>query len=138
MENIERQLQELITQPDWEYLQLASQIIQGLGAKTAHLEALLKAITHLSLEEFLPEMDYHRFACSLTNRYTFEILHHKYNEFLPIPFLEVKVCSEQITLLPYINLPPKPQILELEIEDLPVALFFSLKAQFQIGQKPSN
>ena len=89
----------LIEQGESDSLQLAGQLIKSLGYQIQHLQSFLKQQTLNFLNEFLPDLSYHRFGCSLTDPHTYKILLKKMQEFFLIQSLEVEVDSEQLFIL---------------------------------------
>lgn len=137
-ELVDKNLFALIARDDWADLQLASQLVRGLGYQKQHLQPLLSKVTSLFVQNFLPDMDFHRFGCTLLDKMTFELIFNKLNEFLRIPFLQVEVCQDFLKMNIWVisENNGRPQMIEVWDENLTHSLFFSVKAKFEIGKHP--
>ncbi len=124
----------LIEQGSWQSLGLASQLIKGLNYPPLALHKVVEKITLQYLHEFMPDMDYHRFGCSIIDKMTFDLIHQKLNQFLEVPCIEVEVCSDFLFLKNYVKISPSDyELIEVYFEEFTNTLFYSIRAKFKIG-----
>jgi hypothetical protein len=132
-------IQNLIEQGNWKGLALASQLVKGLGYPPLILHKVIEKIILQYLHEFMPDMDYHRFGCSIIDKMTFDLVYKKLNEFLEVPVMEVEVCSDFLMLKSYVKTTEKEyQLIEIYFEEFTNSLFYSIRASFKIGNIPSE
>ncbi len=139
-DQLDQKLFGLLESGEWVNMQLASQLIQGMGYRPHHLRKMIEGVTYAYLSEFLPDFDYHRFGCSILDRMTFELVFKKLNEYLPVSYLQVEVCSDYLKLTAYVQpqLPTNALWVEVSMEGLTDRLFYTIRAKFDIGQNPKG
>ncbi len=127
----------LITQGNQQGITLACQLLAGQGYPLPILTKVIEKITLQYLQEYMPNMDYHRFGCSIIDRMTFELIHKRLNEFLEVTAIEVEVCADFVYLKSYVKVAEgKYEVTENFFEDFTNTLFYFIKASFKIGNIP--
>ena len=138
--NTENQLSRLIESEDQNNLILASQLIKGLGSQEKHLALLVKKVALKNLNIYLPDTDYHRFGPSIMGEDTYQLIYKKLNEIIAVDFMEVLVCAEYLQITAYVLMDTHQPLrkVQVEIDDFSDTIFYSLSAQFGIGNRPQN
>lgn len=137
MQNTAQNIYQLMAQGNHRNILLACQLLRGQGYPTPILTRVIEKITLQYLEEYMPNMDYHRFGCSIIDRMTFELIHKRLNEFLEVSAIEVEVCADFIHLKSYVKVEKEHyEVIENFFEDFTNTLFYSIKASFKIGKIP--
>ncbi|WP_027001014.1 hypothetical protein [Eisenibacter elegans] len=121
----------LIAQGAWEELRLAAQLCVGGGYPEDCLQALVARVVRMYLQQFLPDIDYHRFGCTMLNQTTFELIFERLRTCLPFAQMEVGVSSQSLDLALYLPHSPYSQSpLQLALEEFTGRLHFSVQARF--------
>lgn len=134
--NFDREVDQLLNTDDWNNIELLAKILKGFDYTPKYTQRLIRKITYLYFDEFLPNLDYHRFGCTLMNKNTFTLIFNRLNEYLDIPYMIVEIVADTITLNAYIYNDEAEQmiLLQIELDELARFLFYGLKAKFEIGE----
>lgn len=133
MNTIDQNIFQLLENPDWDNIHLASQLIEGQGFQDIHLEYFLKNMAMWYLHNFSPQKPYYNLL--LLNQTTFEILLEKMNEFFEIPELKVHITQTGIQLNANLNTNSKPKDVQVFLKDMSAGLYHSVAIDFDLKFK---
>lgn len=134
--NFDREVDQLLNTNDWNNIGLLANILKGFDYTPKYTRQLISKITYLYFDEFLPNLDYHRFGCTLINKNTFTLIYNRLNEYLDIPYMIVDISAETIMLNTYVQNEEaeNTKVIQIELDELARFLFYGLKARFEIGE----
>lgn len=134
--NFDREVDQLLSTDDWNNIELLAKILKGFNYTPKYTQQLIRKITYLYFDEFLPNLDYHRFGCTLINKNTFTLIFDRLNEYLDIPYMIVEISADGIQLNAYLQQGQAEQmaLVQIELDELARFLFYGLKAKFEIGE----
>ncbi|HAI77425.1 MAG TPA: hypothetical protein DCM08_14435 [Microscillaceae bacterium] len=130
----------LLEEADWENCHLLAHLLRGMNYPKAYLKLFFERLTRLYFQEFMPDMGYHRFGCTLMDRMTFELIFKKMNEFFTVHYTQVEYANDTLTLLHGIFCEENNQTLQIDtsFDDFNGLLYPTLQVQFIIGQIPQS
>lgn len=130
MNIIDQNIFQLLDNPDWDNIHLASQLIEGQGFQDVHLECFLKNMATWYLHNFSPQKPYYNLL--LLNQTTFEILLEKMNEFFDIPELKVHISQVGIDLEANLKTDAYPKNIQVFLKGMSAGLYHSVAIDFDL------
>lgn len=135
--NFDREVDQLLSTNDWNNIELLAKILKGFNYTPKYTQQLIRKITYLYFDEFLPNLEYHRFGSTLINKNTFTLIFNRLNEYLDIPYMIVEISSDSIHINAYLQQDDEAnqtKAVQIELDELARFLFYGLKTKFEIGE----